>query len=93
MWIVRGPNRFYVIYALCTHLGCTPNWNESNIKFKCPCHGSGYTREGINFEGPAPRPMERCKVTLSPDGNLLIDTSVRYRPAKWEQEPAYLSYA
>ena len=47
----------YVIFARCTHLGCTPNWLEGQKKFKCPCHGSGFRRTGINFEGPAPRPL------------------------------------
>ena len=31
-------------------------------KFKCPCHGSGYYRTGINFEGPTPRPLERAAI-------------------------------
>src|ERR1022692_3772690 len=42
IWVVREPGRLFVIYAKCTHLGCTPNWLEPENKFKCPCHGSGY---------------------------------------------------
>ena len=55
IWVDRTPDRLFVIYARCTHLGCTPDWKPSENKFKCPCHGSGYDGEGINFEGPAPR--------------------------------------
>jgi len=51
--VVRDPDRLFVIYARCTHLGCTPDWKSSENKFKCPCHGSGYDNEGVNFEGPA----------------------------------------
>ena len=58
IWVDRTPDRLFVIYARCTHLGCTPDWKPSENKFKCPCHGSGYDSEGINFEGPAPRPMQ-----------------------------------
>ena len=58
IWVDRTPDRIFVIYARCTHLGCTPDWKPSENKFKCPCHGSGYDSEGINFEGPAPRPMD-----------------------------------
>jgi len=41
--------------------------------FKCPCHGSRYFRDSINFYGPAPRPMDHIKVGLAPDGHLLVD--------------------
>ena len=64
IWVVRNAERLFVIYARCTHLGCTPDWKEGENKFKCPCHGSGFDSEGINFEGPAPRPMDRAKVEL-----------------------------
>ncbi len=68
IWVDRTPDRLFVIYARCTHLGCTPDWKPSENKFKCPCHGSGYDSEGINFEGPAPRPMDRAHIELAPDG-------------------------
>ncbi|HKZ00968.1 MAG TPA: Rieske 2Fe-2S domain-containing protein, partial [Pyrinomonadaceae bacterium] len=64
IWVTRTSDRLFVIYARCTHLGCTPDWKASENKFKCPCHGSGYDSEGVNFEGPAPRPMDRAKVEL-----------------------------
>src|SRR5437588_7640 len=60
IWVDRTPDRMFVIYARCTHLGCTPDWKPSENKFKCPCHGSAYESEGVNFEGPAPRPMNRA---------------------------------
>lgn len=75
IWVVREPGRLFAIYARCTHLGCSPNWIEAENKFKCPCHGSGYDREGRNFEGPAPRPMDRASIELDGDGQIVIDTS------------------
>ena len=75
IWVDRTPDRIFVIYARCTHLGCTPDWKPSEHKFKCPCHGSGYDSEGINFEGPAPRPMDRAKVELDVQGRIVVDTS------------------
>jgi cytochrome b6-f complex iron-sulfur subunit len=97
VWIVREPGGFYVVFARCTHLGCTPLWLEGEQKFKCPCHGSEYTKEAINYEGPAPRPMERCHLDIGPDGQLVIDTGKRYvyqgGPGKgWETNGAYLNY-
>ena len=79
IWVVRDPDRLFVIYARCTHLGCTPDWKSSENKFKCPCHGSGYDSEGVNFEGPAPRPMDRAHVDQSPDGQVVVDVSRLYQ--------------
>ncbi len=95
VWIVREATGFYAIFARCTHLGCTPMWLEGEQKFKCPCHGSGFTKEAINYEGPAPRPMERCYITLAEDGQILIDTGrrFRYEEGQWGDEGAYLFYA
>ena len=78
IWVDRTPERLFVIYARCTHLGCTPDWKPAENKFKCPCHGSGYDSEGINFEGPAPRPMDRAHVEIAPDGQILVDVSKLY---------------
>ncbi len=82
IWVVRTTDRLFVIFASCTHLGCTPDWKLSEAKFKCPCHGSGYDPEGRNYEGPAPRPMDRAYVELDPQGRIVVDTSVLYREEK-----------
>jgi cytochrome b6-f complex iron-sulfur subunit len=75
LWVVKEPDRLFVIFARCVHLGCTPDWKPNENKFKCPCHGSGYTPEGINFEGPAPRPMDRAHVELDATGQIVVDSS------------------
>jgi cytochrome b6-f complex iron-sulfur subunit len=85
VWVVRNAERLFVIYARCTHLGCTPDWKPSENKFKCPCHGSGYTSEGINFEGPAPRPLDRAHVELDASGQLVVDTRRLYAWPKGEK--------
>ncbi|MFQ5882994.1 MAG: ubiquinol-cytochrome c reductase iron-sulfur subunit [Candidatus Methylomirabilales bacterium] len=78
-WIVRNADgSFYAMLAICTHLGCTPNWLKSDDKFKCPCHGSGFKFDGTNFEGPAPRPLDRVKIMRTPEGELIVDKSVVY---------------
>jgi len=78
IWVVREADRIFVIFGRCTHLGCTPDWKPAERKFKCPCHGSGYTPEGVNFEGPAPRPMDRAHVELDATGQIVVDTSRLY---------------
>lgn len=79
VWIIRREDgRFLALKAECTHLGCTPDWLSSQKKFKCPCHGSGFRLGGLNFEGPAPRPLDRVKIELAPDGQLLVDKGITY---------------
>ena len=96
VWVTKTSDRLFVIYARCTHLCCTPDWKASENKFKCPCHGSGYDSEGIAFEGPAPRPMDRAKVTLDAEGQIVVDTSKLYmwpkgEPNQFDEKDAYLS--
>jgi cytochrome b6-f complex iron-sulfur subunit len=75
VWIVHEEEGIYCIFAKCTHLGCTPRWLAAEDKFKCPCHGSGFYKSGLNFEGPAPRPLDRFKISLGEDGRLVVDKS------------------
>jgi cytochrome b6-f complex iron-sulfur subunit len=92
VWIVREADGFYALIAVCTHLGCSPNWLATENKFKCPCHGSGFYRTGVNFEGPAPRPLERARIVLADDGQLLVDKSVKFQQEKgeWENPESFL---
>jgi len=95
IWVTRTSDRLFVIYARCTHLGCTPDWKASENKFKCPCHGSGYDSEGINFEGPAPRPMDRAKVALDAEGQVVVDTGKLFswpkgEPSHFDDDGAYI---
>jgi len=92
VWIVRDMEKIYVISTVCTHLGCTPNWLAGENKFKCPCHGSGFYKTGINFEGPAPRPLERFKIALTDEGEILVDKTKKFQQEKgeWNDPESYL---
>ncbi len=84
IWVVRYNGQIYALSTTCTHLGCTPNWLEREEKFKCPCHGSGFHITGINFEGPAPRPLERWAIGVGEDGQLLVDKSKKFQQERGE---------
>lgn len=93
IWIVhtdqyKGKDLIYVLASVCTHLGCTPSWLEGEQKFKCPCHGSGFYINGMNFEGPAPRPLERVGVAVASDGTLEVDKAVKFQEEKGQWEDA-----
>ena len=92
VWIIRTEDGLYALFAKCTHLGCTPRWLTAENKFKCPCHGSGFYRTGVNFEGPAPRPLERARIVLADDGQILVDKSVKFQREKgeWDNTESFL---
>jgi cytochrome b6-f complex iron-sulfur subunit len=99
VWLVRTAFDEYAnaagIFALstvCTHLGCTPDWLEGAQKYKCPCHGSGYYKNGVNFEGPTPRPLERFAISLADDGQIVVDKSRKFQQEKgeWVNPAAFL---
>lgn len=92
VWVVRNAEGFYALIAVCTHLGCTPNWLGAENKFKCPCHGSGFYESGINFEGPAPRPLERAAIHMAEDGQIVVDKSRHflYEQGGWDDPSAFL---
>jgi cytochrome b6-f complex iron-sulfur subunit len=96
-WVVRArdDNGRDIIYALsttCTHLGCTPNWLEDAKKFKCPCHGSGFYITGVNFEGPAPRPLERWAIRRGEDGQLIVDKRQKFQKelGQWNDPDSFI---
>lgn len=93
VWIVRTVEGMYALLGVCTHLGCTPSWLANEQKFKCPCHGSGFYKSGINFEGPAPRPLERVGISLAEDGQILIDKSKKFQQEKgqWNSPDSFLT--
>ena len=99
IWLVRTPDDidqhasgFYSLSVTCTHLGCTPNYLSAENKFKCPCHGSGFRTTGVNFEGPAPRPLERTRIVLAEDGQILVDKSRHFQRelGQWTDPEAFL---
>jgi cytochrome b6-f complex iron-sulfur subunit len=99
VWLVRTTedidnhvSGFYSLSVTCTHLGCTPNYLSAENKFKCPCHGSGFRLTGVNFEGPAPRPLERVRIVLAEDGQILIDKSRHFQRelGQWTDPEAFL---
>tara|TARA_Y100001970_G_scaffold285390_1_gene404927 strand:- start:18983 stop:19660 length:678 start_codon:yes stop_codon:yes gene_type:complete len=92
VWIVRDDEKIIALSTVCTHLGCTPNWLETDRKFKCPCHGSGFRSSGINFEGPAPRPLERYRIVLANDGQILVDKTKKfnYEKGEWGRSESFL---
>jgi cytochrome b6-f complex iron-sulfur subunit len=76
IYMVRAPEGFFALSAVCTHLGCLTAWKPELGIIACPCHGSKFKRDGTKIEGPAPRPLPWLKTWLSDEGDLMVDRSL-----------------
>lgn len=86
VYIVRMPEGFYAVSAVCTHLGCVTQWkpdaDNGKGQIQCPCHGSKFRDDGSKVEGPAPRPLPHFAISLTADGELLVDKLQSIKPSQ-----------
>lgn len=77
VFIVRSSpeegNYIFALSARCAHLGCMVNYNKLGDEFVCPCHGSRYKKDGVNFSGPATRPLDLVSIFFGEDGSIMVD--------------------
>ena len=48
----------HAVSARCTHLGCLVRFNDAELAWECPCHGSRFAVDGSVIQGPANKPLE-----------------------------------
>ena len=71
LFLFNGPDGFFTVSSVCTHLGC--NVKRAAAGFECPCHGSRFDENGRVVRGPAPAPLAWYALSLSPRGELVVD--------------------
>lgn len=75
-----GADGLLALWRKCPHLGCTVPWRGTfdyegdKGWYRCPCHGSTYTKSGIRVFGPAPRSMDTMAISIDDAGNISVDT-------------------
>lgn len=58
--------------AVCTHLGCTVQFESEKDRIFCACHGGVYdAKTGANVSGPPPKPLTAYKVEVQ-DGRIVV---------------------
>ncbi len=78
-----GGEGLLALYHKCPHLGCTVPWKVGFTYegdkgwYRCPCHGSTYTKAGIRVFGPAPRSMDTMQIEVDANGNVTVQTGSR----------------
>jgi cytochrome b6-f complex iron-sulfur subunit len=63
--IRTGDTAVTVLSDVCTHSGCTMDYNASTKQLDCPCHGSVFSLDGKVVTGPANRPVKVYSATLA----------------------------
>jgi cytochrome b6-f complex iron-sulfur subunit len=53
--------------AVCTHLNCTVQYQDSRREIWCACHNGTYDLEGRVASGPPPKPLEELAVKIRGD--------------------------
>jgi cytochrome b6-f complex iron-sulfur subunit len=78
-----GGEGLMAMWHRCPHLGCTVPWragftyDSDKGWFRCPCHGSTYTKAGVRVFGPAPRSLDTMKIDVDASGNITVQTGDR----------------
>jgi len=73
MLIHHEDGKWVAMTAVCTHLGCTVQYEPQANRIHCACHGGVYNPEtGANVSGPPPKPLKLFKVTV---GDAGVDVS------------------
>jgi Rieske Fe-S protein len=73
--VVTQPTKgvYKAFSAVCTHVGCICN-KVANGTIDCPCHGSEFKiTNGAVVTGPAPTPLPARTITVSSQGQILLE--------------------
>ncbi len=75
---VQDRGKIIAMSAACTHMGCLVQWQGSDRKFNCPCHGRRFTEYGqIDNIGPDyyVNPLPRLETKVE-DGKIYVKVPV-----------------
>lgn len=69
--VINDLERYYALYARCTHQGCIVRWNTKEALVQCGCHGARFDTSGHVLMEPATRPLTAYQVVIK-DGFLKL---------------------
>jgi len=56
---------FVALSNICTHQGCTVNFNPGQGDLECPCHGARFNTNGAVILGPASTSLKKYTITIT----------------------------
>lgn len=65
--ILTQSDKYLAFTAVCTHLGCTVQYQPDTHEIWCPCHNGKYDLHGRNISGPPPKPLTEFDVHVQGD--------------------------
>ena len=70
--LFRSKAGVFAYSRICTHQGCTVNYDAGSNTLLCPCHGAAFdpTKDAAVVSGPAPTPLAKIKVAIK--GNSIV---------------------
>ena len=71
IFIDKQGESYRALSATCTHLGCRVNWDAANKRYKCPCHGGTFDRDGNVVSGPPPAGLTKVNVRVNPQTSAI----------------------
>lgn len=72
--VMRTSEGVVAFSLICTHMGCTVQWQEGKQQFYCPCHDGRFDRDGDVLSGPPSLPLERLPVKVLAEKVIVGET-------------------
>lgn len=68
-------SKFYAYDAVCTHAGCTVQYDPPSKLLVCPCHGGAFDpiHQAQVVQGPPPAPLTALPIHVDAQGNVSLD--------------------
>lgn len=80
-FLVTEGDRLFAPTAICTHRYCTIKVQQDH--YKCPCHGSRFSREGKRLSGRARRSLPHLGIQVNEQGHVIVDRSKTFEEKNW----------
>jgi Rieske Fe-S protein len=71
IFIIHDEEGVYAITDICTHNGCPVTYE--NNRFRCPCHGAEFTKNGMYISGPVNKSLDHYSIYKDQSNNLVVD--------------------
>lgn len=69
-----NPNTLFAVDSMCTHQGCSVDWEGADAGFACGCHGSAFAADGSVTNGPATEPLATFTAQIDGDNVIVLPT-------------------